>query len=51
METLVWTRGRTLLLDCVDKRLKCPSCGDRMVRVVRAAADPIGERQACLGSP
>lgn len=34
MQTLVWTRGRALALDCVAKRLKCPKCGDRMVQVM-----------------
>jgi hypothetical protein len=34
MQTLVWTRGRTLALECLHKRLKCPKCGERKVTVL-----------------
>jgi hypothetical protein len=51
METLAWTRGRTLLLDCVDKRLKCPSCGDWMVRMLfEPRHPPAGRDSRLLGS-
>jgi hypothetical protein len=49
METLVWTRGRTLLLDCVHKRLKCPKCGDRLVTVLFEPPANPAKRAARVG--
>jgi hypothetical protein len=50
MQTLVWTRGRALALECLHKRLKCPKCGDRKVKVLFEPPNVPNQNRA-RGSP
>jgi hypothetical protein len=34
METLVWTRGRSVPLSRLETRLRCPMCRSRDVRLI-----------------